>query len=296
MQLRLDVDEQRILFPRGLRPLFARRMLLFPGEDGAQLVLRIAVYGRKTDKALFVGMAQGQRIPAPSDLAAAVAQQLQKCFEAVGLLQKRHVDEDTEQLPMGGLRVVAQPLAVVIFPALRIGDYGEPMLGADGVAEPCDRPAGAEKIAELVLAVQRGGVPDDVIVNVLFIGVRGNEKGVSSFQKPLGKLIAHAVCVLRRDLSRLKGLAHLIGDHVVPLLPPGDGLVLALGVKKLRVGGFWVAFVGGDQLAALCLVWILGVVDAVSQAVGNRLAVTDVHGNDACGRHGARPPFGVLDL
>ena len=121
---------------------------------------------------------------------------------------------------MGGLRVVAQPLAVVIFPALRIGDYGEPMLGADGVAEPCDRPAGAEKIAELVLAVQRGGVPDDVIVNVLFVGVRGNEKGMSAFQKPLGKLIAHTVCVLRRDPSGLKGLAHLIGDHVMPLLPP----------------------------------------------------------------------------
>ena len=68
-----------------------------------------------------------------------------------------------------------------------------------------------------------------MIVNVLFVGVRGNEKGVSSFQKPLGKLIAHAVCVLRRDLTRLKGLAHLIGDHVVPLLPPCDGLVLPLG-------------------------------------------------------------------
>lgn len=197
---------------------------------------------------------------------------------------------------MGGLRVVAQPLAVVIFPALRIGDYGEPMLGADGVAEPCDRPARAEKIAELVLAVQRGGVPDDVIVNVLFVGVRGNEKGVSSFQKPLGKLIAHAVRLLRCDLSGLKGLAHLIGDHVALLLPAGEGFVLPLGEQKLRVGGFWVAFVGGDQLTALCLVWILGIVDAVCQAVGNRLALINVHGNDACGRHGARPPFCETDL
>ncbi len=197
---------------------------------------------------------------------------------------------------MGGLRVVAQPLAVVIFPALRIGDYGEPVLGADGVAEPCHRPAGAEKIAKLVLAVQRGGVPDDVIMDVLFVGVRGDEKGVSAFQKPLGKLIAYAVRVLRRDLTGLEGLAHLIGDHVALLLPAGEGFVLPLGEKKLRVGGFRVAFVGGDQLTALRLIWILGIVDAVSQAVGNRLAVTDVHGNDACGRHGARPPFGGMDL
>ena len=283
-------------FLRGLRPLFARRMLLFPGKDSAQLVLCIAVYGRKTGKALFAGVAQGQRIPAPPDLTSAVAQQLQKRVKAVGLLQKRRVNEAAEQLPVGGLCVVAQPLAVVIFPALGRCDDGQPVLGADGVAEPRDGPAGAEKIAELVLAVQRGGVPDDVIVNVLFVGMGSHKKGVSSFQKPLGKLIAHAVCVLRRDLSRLKGLAHLIGDHVVPLLPPGDGLVLALGVKKLRISGFGVALIGGDQLAALCLVWILGVVDAVSQAVRNRLALTDVHGNDACGRHGARPPFGGVDL
>lgn len=52
---------------------------------------------------------------------------------------------------MGGLRVVAQPLAVVIFPALRIGDYGEPMLGTDGVAEPCDRPAEPRKSRNLCL-------------------------------------------------------------------------------------------------------------------------------------------------
>ena len=135
-----------------------------------------------------------------------------------------------------------------------------------------------------------------MIMNVLFVGVRGNEKGVSAFQKPLGKFIAHTVCFLRRDLSGLKGLAHLIGDHVALLLPPGDGLVLPLGEKKLRVGGFRVAFVGGDQLTALRLFRILGIVDAVSQAVGNRLAVTDVHGNDACGRHRARPPFCETDL
>ena len=58
LQLRLDVDEQRVLFPRGLRPFFARRMLLFSGKNGAQIALCIAVYGRKTDKALFIGRPQ----------------------------------------------------------------------------------------------------------------------------------------------------------------------------------------------------------------------------------------------
>ena len=191
-------------------------------------------------------MAQGQRIPAPPDLTSAVAQQLQKRVEAVGLLQKRRVDEAAEQLPVGGLRLVSQPLAVVIFPALGRCDDRQPVLGADGVAEPCDGPAGAEKIAELVLAVQRGGVPDDVIVNMPRVGMGSHKKGVSSFQKPLSKLIAYAVRVLRRDLTGLEGLAHLISNHVALLLPAGEGFVLPLGEQKLRISGFGVAFVGGD--------------------------------------------------
>lgn len=137
---------------------------------------------KKDGQSPFIGMPQGQRIPAPPDLAASIAQQLQKRVEAVGLLQKRRVDEAAEQLPVGGLRLVSQPLAVVIFPALRIGDYGEPMLGADGIAEPCDGPAGAEKIAELMLAVQRGGVPDDVIMNVLLSVCVATKKACRPFR------------------------------------------------------------------------------------------------------------------
>lgn len=159
MQLRLDVDEQRVLFSRCLRPLPARDMLLFPGENGAHRVLRVALDGGQTDKALAVRVPEGQRIAAPPDLAACLRQQLQKCVEAVGFLQKRRVNEAAEQLPVGGLRVVAQPLAVVIFPALGRCDDGQPVLGADGVAEPRDGPAGAEKIPKLPLAVQRCGVP-----------------------------------------------------------------------------------------------------------------------------------------
>ena len=41
LQLRLDVDEQRVLSLCGLTALFARRMLLFPGKDSAQRVLCI---------------------------------------------------------------------------------------------------------------------------------------------------------------------------------------------------------------------------------------------------------------
>ena len=115
-----------------------------------------------------------------------------------------------------------QPLAVVIFPALGRCDDGQPVLGADGVAEPCDRPAGAEKIPKLPLAVQRGEVPDDVIVKMPRVGIGSHKKGVPALEEAHGERIAHAVCFLRRDLTGLKGLAHLIGDHVALLLSAGE--------------------------------------------------------------------------
>ncbi len=74
-----------------------------------------------------------------------------------------------------------------------------------------------------------------------------------ALEKAHGERIAHAVCLLRRDLTGLKGLAHLIGDHVALLLPAGEGFVLPLREQKLRVGGFRAALIGGDQLAALRL-------------------------------------------
>ncbi len=158
-----------------------------PGEDGVQRVLCVALNGGQTDKALAIRVPEGQRIAAPPDLAACLRQQLQKRVEAVGLLQKRRVDKAAEQLPVGGLRVVTQPLAVVIFPALGCCDDGQPVLGADGVAEPRDSPAGAEKIPKLPLAVQCGGVPDDVIVNMPPVGM-----GTRKACLPLRKRTANA--------------------------------------------------------------------------------------------------------
>lgn len=99
-------------------PSFCAAYAPFSGEDGAQRVLRVALDGGQTDKALAVRVPEGQRIAAPPDLAACLRQQLQKCVKGVWLLQKRRVYEAAEQLPVGGLCLVSQPLAVVIFPRL----------------------------------------------------------------------------------------------------------------------------------------------------------------------------------
>ena len=133
--------------------------------------------------------------------------------------------------------------------------------------------------------VQRRGVPDDVIVDMLFVDMSGHDEGVLAFQKPGCKFIAHLVCFLRGDLSGLKGLPHLIGDHVAFLLPPGDAFVLPLGKKKLRICCVRVTGISGNKLTFGGLLRFFRIVRAVGETLSNGLALVDVHGDNAGRRH-----------
>ena len=130
---------------------------------------------------------------------------------------------------MGTLRAIAQPLAVMaVRIALRVLDNGQLMFQADQVAEPRDGTPRTEKIPKFMLIIQRDGVPVDVIVNMLFVGVRADEKSVLAFEKPGRKLIADTVCLLRCDLAGFERLANLVQDHAAVLRPSGKLRILAL--------------------------------------------------------------------
>jgi hypothetical protein len=58
-----------------------------------------------------------------------------------------------------------------------------PCAQTDNVTELCHGSAGTEKIPELVPAVNRRGIPDDVIVDVVFIYVSADQESVLSLQK-----------------------------------------------------------------------------------------------------------------
>ena len=113
----------------------------------------------------------------------------------------------------------------------------------------------------------------------------GDEKGVLALGPAHRRFIAHLVCLLRGDLSRLEGLADLIAQHIgLPaLLLARGGLVLGFGKQELGVGGHVVALVGGDQFAALGLVRVLPVVQAVFEGLGDGFSLADMVGNQARG-------------
>lgn len=113
-------------------------------------------------------------------------------------------------------------------------NHGELVLHTDQVAELSHRLAAPVKIAEFALAVKGGGVPNDMIMDVCFIRVRGDNEGVLSLRKPHGKLISDFVGQLRRDLSGFKGLANLIGDHIALLGPACKLPVLPFREQELH--------------------------------------------------------------
>ena len=196
---------------------------------------------------------------------------------------------------MGTLRAIAQPLAVMaVRIALRVLDNGQLMFQADQVAEPRDGTPRTEKIPKLMLIIQRDGVPVDVVVDVLFVGVRADEKGVLAFEKTGRKLIADAVCFFRCDLAGLERLANLVQDHAAVLRPSGKLRILALRKQKFRVGGVPVAGVGCDKRALSGLLRVQTIAGAVRQHLRDGLTFVDVHGNNTCGRHRNVPPSGMI--
>ena len=105
-----------------------------------------------------------------------------------------------------------------------------------------------------------------MVVDVLPVRVRRNDKSVLAFREPHGKLITDLVGFLGGDLSGFERLPNLIGDHITFLSAPSHQFVLPLGQHKFFVCGQRAALIATDQLSPVRLVRILRVVRAAFQA------------------------------
>src|SRR5699024_9691954 len=153
---------------------------------------------------------------------ARLLQAVQKLINISGLMFQRAVDGDAQRLPVGGLGGIAQPLVVALAVGFGILHNGVAVLNANGVAEPPNRSAAAQKIAELAVAVEVHSVPNDVIMNVSPVNVGADDESVIAFGETLCQLLPQAVGLLRRDLARHKGLPQVISDDVIlPAYPAG---------------------------------------------------------------------------
>ena len=155
--------------------------------------------------------------------------QLQKFLKIFRFLRKRCVNGRTQQIALTGLCFAAQPLVVALAVRLRILNHRQPVLHTDKIAELPDSFGAAPEVAKFPRAVQCGGVPNDMVMDMLFVGMGADDIGMVALRKTFGKFIAELIGFLWRDLARFEGLPDLIRNHIAGLLPAGELPILALG-------------------------------------------------------------------
>ena len=80
------------------------------------------------------------------------------------------------------------------------------MLNTDQIAQPANGEGASPEIAEFAGTIKAGGVPVNVIVNVVLIDVRTDDERVIALQKAFGKFIADPIGLFRCDLAWFEGL------------------------------------------------------------------------------------------
>ena len=169
---------------------------------------------------------------------------------------------------------------------LWILNYGPPILDADCVAQAPDGLCAAPEVSELSVTVQIYGTPNDVIMDMRFINMGADYKGMVAFGESLCKFYSQPVGFFRRNFTGQERLAHMIGNYIVRAAhPSGGGNVLTLCQQELSISGSAVTSKAGDKSAIVRLMRIGRIVDDVADRLAFRAAFADMQRHDTRGCH-----------
>ena len=130
-----------------------------------------------------------------------------------------------------------------------------------------------------------------MVMDMGLVDVSADDKGVFPFGEPHRQIIAQAVGLFRGNLAGNEGLPYLVGQHIVRSpVPAGLGDILPLCKKKFSVCDPAVALVAGDKPAAVCLSWVLYIVQDVADRRPCRPALSGMQRHQAGGGDRKIPP------
>ena len=168
------------------------------------------------DKTLLVS-SQQRGYFAAFNLIPGLTQQFQQLLKALGPLCQSFINGIANPFPVRKFLLIPQPFVVGLTLALGISHNGISVLNADGIVQAAYRSGAAPEIAEFALFIQRGGVPDNVIMDVSLINVRTDDVGMVAFCESPCQLAAQAIGFPRRDRAGTERLAQMVGNHVKKL-------------------------------------------------------------------------------
>ena len=138
------------------------------------------------------------------------------------------------------------PLSIVLAFFFRFSNDRIPFFQTEPVTDVPDQIRAILNIIELMGAVEGGGIEHDVIMDVGLVDMRRHNKLVPSAGELHSKFVTDPIGLLRRDLSWIESLTHMISDYIFSLfwLTSGDHLILLLREQKVHLGGRGIAFIG----------------------------------------------------
>ena len=159
------------------------------------------------------------------------------------------------------------------------------MFQANQVTQPLHGQPGQQKIPEFPGAVQCGRVIDNVVVDVFPVGMSSDDKSIFTFGEPHCQFVAHLVGFFGGNFPGPKGLANLVGNHIIFLLAASYKLILPFGQHEFLIYCQGTALVAADQLAVFRFVRVLRIIRAAFQTGRNGLAFIFVQRNQSCCGH-----------
>ena len=129
---------------------------------------------------------------------------------------------------MGKRFIISKPLAVMPFGAFGIFDNGKPIFKTKAVGYLGKSLAASLKIPKLSCTIKRGGIEDNMIMDMRFVNVGGNDKSVVAFGEAHAEFIADFISKLRGYFPGLKGLPYLIGNDIACLFSACNIIILPL--------------------------------------------------------------------
>ena len=196
------------------------------------------------------------------------------------------VDHHSQLLPMGWLRLIAQPFIVAFTMGIGVLDNGQSIFNADGVAQVPNSLCTAPEVSEFPVTVQIDRTPNNVIMHMGPVNMSANKKGVFALGEPFGKFHAQPVGFFRRDFARTEGLTDMVSNHIVfSTNPSGGSNILTLGYNKLCVCNPAITLISSNESAIVCLMWVCYIVDDVTDSSTLSAAFSNMQRHNTRGCH-----------
>ena len=178
--------------------------------------------------------------------------------------------------------LISKPFMVLASSGAGIRNYRQFMFNANEITKSSNGSCGIPEVSELLSAIKCGRVPVNVVVDVMLVCVSTDNKGMASFQKSFGELIANLICFLSCHLSRAKRLSYLVCNYLVAFFSSGQQFVLPFGQKKLCDCRLIITSICRNQRPVFSLVWIQTIVNSITQTISQCCALCNMQWYYSC--------------